>query len=350
VNNTFIEGGGIDRVMFGLIDHVRKVHPVKVLVAESGFEVDYPNLRNLEIEVVKTKDTRHKVLWMLTTVRNRMLNETGIFHLHHAVLNWAALGNSRRNYLCTYHGWYSMALDPALAPKKIARAGFLGATTALYRRMHQVTTVSLTQKEELEGTYRVKDPTYIPNGVDTRSFTPTGEDEGYMLFVGRLIGQKRVEQLVQLAADIDMPLKIIGRGPQKDELMLLASKLGVELDIMTGLSEEDLIDTYRRAAFYATASGWEGMTLTILEACACGKPVLAYDVVSNRDVVVDGSTGLLAKDYEGLVKYGRTLKDDEGLRQEFGKHARQRVEERFTWDAIADQYLTIYAKIAEDLE
>jgi glycosyltransferase involved in cell wall biosynthesis len=332
--------------MFELIERVRRVHPVKVLVAESGFEADYADLRNVEVELVRTKTSPYKVLWMLSTVRHRMLNEGGIFHLHHAVLNWAALGNRRRNYLCTFHGWYGPELDPSPFPKRWARAAFLGLTTRLYRRMDRVTAVSHALRDELEARYGVAGAAAIPNGVDVSRFSPSGEDDGYILFVGRLIGQKRPLELVRLAADVGMPLRVVGRGPLKGALAEDALKRGVELDLMEGLSEDDLARAYRRCSFFATASGWEGMTLTILEAAACGKPVLAYDVASNREVVQHGATGYLASDHEGLARHGRELAKDEGLRRELGIKARQRAEKEFSWDVIADRYLAIYADIA----
>ncbi len=93
---------------------------------------------------------------------------------------------------------------------------------------------------------------------------------------------------------------------------------------------------------YLHTSLWEGLPLAILEAMALGKPVVATNVVGNRDAVADGETGLLADTAEGLVSALLRLIEDAELRDAMGRAGRARVEERFSLPAMLARYACLY--------
>lgn len=93
---------------------------------------------------------------------------------------------------------------------------------------------------------------------------------------------------------------------------------------------------------YLQISLWEGMPLGILEAFACGKPVVANDVIGNRDAVRNGVTGLLAAGDGDLVRHLVRLAEDDILRQKLGRAARREAEGRFSAQRVADQLKELY--------
>ncbi len=94
--------------------------------------------------------------------------------------------------------------------------------------------------------------------------------------------------------------------------------------------EEALSLLAREVDIYLHTSAWEGLPLAILEAMALGKPVVATDVVGNRDVVLHGVTGFLGRSAGDLAGPLRQLVADPGLRARLGAAGRARVERHFS--------------------
>ncbi len=82
--------------------------------------------------------------------------------------------------------------------------------------------------------------------------------------------------------------------------------------------------------------------MAIVEAMACGLPIIATDASAIPEVV--GNAGILVgpKDPKALANAIRMLIDDEELRDELGERGRKRVEENFTWEKVADQTVRVY--------
>lgn len=90
---------------------------------------------------------------------------------------------------------------------------------------------------------------------------------------------------------------------------------------------------------------WEGMPLSLINAQLLGIPVVATDIVGNRDVVIDGETGILANSEDSLHSALGDLIDNANLREKLGRAASVRASERFDPELRADQSFDIYASI-----
>jgi glycosyltransferase involved in cell wall biosynthesis len=88
----------------------------------------------------------------------------------------------------------------------------------------------------------------------------------------------------------------------------------------------------------------EGMPTVILEAMACGLPVVATDVGAVRELVIDGETGLVVSpgDRDGFAAALARLADDDGLRRSMGELGRSRFEQTFRLEALADRHVHAY--------
>jgi glycosyltransferase involved in cell wall biosynthesis len=201
------------------------------------------------------------------------------------------------------------------------------------------------------------DVTCIPNGVDLDRFDvdePTVD--GRIVFLGRLAPKKRVSDLIRavdrLADDYpDAELVVVGEGPLEEELRDLATDLGVTDRVtFTGRVEEEAIPRYYASAeLFVLPSVWEGHPLTLLEAWAASRPVIASDVEGIAEFVDHGETGYLvpAKDPEALADAIRYAFDHPEEARGWGEAARARAEAEFSWGTAARRTRRIYDRVVE---
>jgi glycosyltransferase involved in cell wall biosynthesis len=99
---------------------------------------------------------------------------------------------------------------------------------------------------------------------------------------------------------------------------------------------------------FVLASRWEGLPMGLLEAAACALPTIATDVAGTREVIVDGQTGWLvpAGDASALGDaMNRMMRTPSEERRAIGERARQQVIERFSLEAVLDQWETLYLNL-----
>jgi glycosyltransferase involved in cell wall biosynthesis len=194
----------------------------------------------------------------------------------------------------------------------------------------------------------------IPNGVDTELFhppAPAGRGAAghrlRLLFVGRLTRQKGADVLLQamraLRGRLDVEAALAGDGDARPALERMAGDLGLRDAVrFLGWCDRARIAAESRAAdVFVLPSRDEGMSNAILEAMAAGLPVVATGLAANRQLVAEGSSGLLTPpdQPEALAEAILRLGADAALRQRLGAAGRARVERDFSWRETARAYL-----------
>jgi len=181
----------------------------------------------------------------------------------------------------------------------------------------------------------------MPHGVDLDRFAPrcfpyVGTLQ--LLAVGRLVEKKGFHILIAAAARLRVPfqLDIVGEGPEEKRLRKLIGKHGLESKIrLCGpKTHEDLPEAYSRAHVLIVPSivdrtgDRDGLPNVVLEAMACGRPVIASDVGAIGSAVVHGVTGLLTQpgNAESLATAIDQLGEYHSRLQQFGTRARERVQ------------------------
>ena len=197
----------------------------------------------------------------------------------------------------------------------------------------------------------------IFGGVDTDKFSPdeTVPRDGSVLFVGRLLPHKGVNDLISAVAP-DMALEIIGQAYNARFLEdLKALAVGTQVTFRQDCDDAMLVQAYRRAlcvvlpSVYKTMYGDvskvpELLGQTLLEGMACGTPAICTDVASLPEVVEDGLTGFVVppNNPTALGEKLRWLADNPERAKAMGQAARQRVLEKFIWPAVVNRCLSIY--------
>jgi glycosyltransferase involved in cell wall biosynthesis len=166
---------------------------------------------------------------------------------------------------------------------------------------------------------------------------------------GRLSPEKGQKFLVEMAArlkqhHIPFTLLIAGEGPLKHELKKLIREAGLDDQVIFTGFIENIKAFMSTIDIFVLPSLWEGFGYVTVEAMACRKPVVAFRVGSNPEIILDSITGYLVKGYDvaALSEKMNLLIGDPMLRESFGKAGRKRVEEVFSMSRSVqeiEQYL-----------
>ncbi|HSH81105.1 MAG TPA: glycosyltransferase family 4 protein [Herpetosiphonaceae bacterium] len=224
-------------------------------------------------------------------------------------------------------------------------------------RVCKVTAVATSVAQELAA-YGV-DPSEVRvlgNGVDTEVFFPGPEaanrDAPYFLTAGRLGARKGLEDLVECAAQVlalhpDHRFLIAGGGPLEHKLRaaIAGRKLESQIVLLGHISDRArMVELYRGATAYVHAAHYEGLPTVLLEAMACGRPVVATAVSGALDVVEHERNGLLVppRQPDAMAQAVIRLVDEPDLAAELGLAARQTIMDRYSWQAVTRGYVREY--------
>ena len=221
----------------------------------------------------------------------------------------------------------------------------------IYRRT-PFAVVSESTREELRSLGITAPIELLPNAVDHeryRSAPAERSPEPLICHLGRLKRYKSVEHLLRALPGVlnvlpETRLAIVGEGDYRPALEALAEELGIrEAVTFTGqVSHEEKVHWLNRAWVAVNPSPKEGWGLTVIEANACGVPVVAADSPGLRDSVRDGETGLLYPygEIETLTGDLITLLRDRSVRERMGESARLWAG-TFSWEQSARKALKI---------
>lgn len=196
--------------------------------------------------------------------------------------------------------------------------------------------------------YDKKPIAVICNGVDTAVFYPreqqTKSGKIHLLFVSRLIERKGLQFVIpklmriQAAAGRSIHLTVVGDGPYRMTLERLAKQYGVnEMITFAGQKGKDeLLPYYQSGDIFLFPSKREGMPNAVLEAMACGVPVLMAPCEGSKELI-DGNGLIVEAEKMGDVLCD-VVKDSDRLRT-WGKESRRRATELFSWDFVVQSYL-----------
>ena len=208
--------------------------------------------------------------------------------------------------------------------------------------------------------------TIIPHGIDLSQINLTGDtekfknlyrlnDKNIILFVGGLIPRKGINYLIEAMKYVkfDSVLLIVGGELQghpgvKKGLEQQVKKLGLKNVLFLGrVSEEDLRCAYVIADVFVLPSISEGLPLTLLEAMAYKKCVIATNIAGNSDVIQNGKNGILVEpeNSQELAEKIDYLLTNEGLRRKIGATARKEIEKNYNWDVAFNKILEVYKEV-----
>ncbi len=281
-----------------------------------------------------------------------------ILHVHSigpaALLPFARLVGHRRIVVTVHSPDYLQAKWGKLG-QAVLRFGERQAA----RRSDALITVAQWFGDDLVRSHRAK-PHIISNGPGLGAadgsagvgiLDSLGVESGrYVLFVGRLIPDKRVEDLLMAAADLDVDVVIAGDTSDTDEYAASLKRIAGPRARFPGyVYGDELAALYEHAQALVLPSAIEGLPVTLIEAMRFGVPVVASDIRANREVLAHGETGLLYPlgDVEALRDAIQCALEPGSDVRQMVRRGRLRVEQLYDWDTLADRTMSVYREVLE---
>jgi glycosyltransferase involved in cell wall biosynthesis len=204
----------------------------------------------------------------------------------------------------------------------------------------------------------------VQNGIDLLEYSnlpargefrrkyPIRDDEKIILYLGRIHKIKGIDLLVSAFADLVKELdnvRLVIVGPDDGFSSTLKRQiedlnLGDKILFTGPLYERAKLKAYVDADVYVLPSVYEIFGITVLEACACGTPVIVTDRCGIADIVDDNVGYVVEYDKDQLQDAIFKVLSDEGLRERFGEEGRRLVMEKFGWDKIVRKVEEMYNK------
>lgn len=209
---------------------------------------------------------------------------------------------------------------------------------------HFIALTQFSRQKFIQGGIPPKQISVKPNFLEADpGFMP--REGKFALFVGRLVPEKGLLTLLQAWSDITFPLKIVGDGPLLPQLQTLLKINPQTIEHVGWLPHEQVMALMTQARFLIIPSEWyEGLPMILVEAFACGLPVLTSRLGSLEELVQNGKTGLhfTAGDLADLVQkikwslsHGKALKN-------MSENARSEFEEKYSAERNHELLLNIY--------
>lgn len=248
---------------------------------------------------------------------------------------------------------------PGFSPEELRGYHFIlkPAIKHLWKEADRIVANSQGLKELALKTYPEGKIDVIPNGVDLEAFRPPhskkSEGSKTLLYVGRMTKQKGISFLIEAIPFLSkkVRLELVGDGPLRGRLESLVKRLGVyeRVHFSGWLSQDELIKKYQQADLFVLPSLDEGMPNCILEAMACGLPIVATYVSGSRELVQSGVNGFLvsSRDREGLIVAIEEILKDESLRRQMGEKSLD-LASKYSWSRVAKGYLIICEQVIKE--
>ncbi len=191
---------------------------------------------------------------------------------------------------------------------------------------------------------------FIPNGVDTKVFKilpkeknlPRRNKKISLLSIGRLETQKNYKNLLKALKGLNIKMTIIGRGSLKDELINFSKKNNIDLTIIDRIDNTALPKVYNQADIFLLPSLTEGPVKVLLEAMACGLPVIGAKVHGIEEIIEDYIDGLFCStSVNSIRKKIIELMGSADLRKKLGQNAREKMVKDFNLDKLLQKEINL---------
>ena len=321
--------GGTERIVSYLTEElVRLGHDVTLFA--SGDSITSAELvsccaRALRLDPA-VRDTIPYFMLMIDKVRERA-KEFDVLHFHIDLFHFPVFRSLAARTLTTLHGRQD-----------------LGDLKPFYSRFGEMPLVSISddQRKPLPHANFV---TTIHHGIPADLHRPSFEQGCYLAFLGRISPEKRPDRAIRIARAAGIPLKIAAKVDKVDEdyfrsdILPLIDGSGVEF--IGEINEREKTKFLGEAAALLFPVDWpEPFGLVMIEAMACGTPVLAFRCGSIPEIIDDGITGKVVDNEEGAIAaLPAILAYDR-------RAVRHRFEERFTNVRMAGDYVSVYRRLS----
>lgn len=360
--------GGTEKQALALASHLVK-RGVHVKVITSRFEKKWPKHEVMdEVEVIRLFSPRVKVLgalfflfclavYLIKCRKNFSIVHTfQIGYTSSLSILMSCLLRKPSVIKLPSSGWGG---DVQRARKTIYGKLFL----SIAKKATRIVALNTNMEEELKNeTFDPSRLCSIMNGVDLMRYNKMGEkgqlrknlglsDKQTIIYTGRLSVEKGIDCLIssfsKLRHEICCQLIIIANGPEKKNVNRLLDQHCLS-ELVTWIEEANDVPEYLNASdIFVLPSRFEGLSNSLLEAMACGLPVISTRVGGSIDLINNGINGLLVDvdNEEQLARAISTVLKDPLLCTQMGRNARTTIEANYDLNMVTDRYIELYKEI-----
>jgi glycosyltransferase involved in cell wall biosynthesis len=322
--------GGTERVIHWLTEELVALgHDVTLFASGDSktgakLEAGWPRALRLDGAV---RDANALHLAMLERVRQRAI-DFDFLHFHLDYYPFSLFSRQSTPFLTTLHGRLDL---PELHPVFNALPGA------------PVVSISNSQRRPLPQAHWVRT---VYHGLPENLITPKPVKPSYLAFLGRIAPEKAVDRAIHVARACGIPLKIAAKVDRVDaeyyEQRIRPLIVPPHVEYIGEIGDERKSEFLSGAhALLATIDWPEPFGLVMIEAMACGTPVIAFNRGSVPEVVEDGVTGFIVEDDLGAIGAVQRLGELDRVT------VRRRFEERFTARRMAQEYLGVYRSLRD---
>lgn len=365
--------GGVERHVLEITKSlIKRGHSLTVITTKSPLHEKYTEIKGLNIVRIPHGISLYSSFLPVSIFKYFNSNEFDIIHAHTpnpAIADFACIKNARRvPFILTYHNdiikggvfgkIISNTYNSTLGKYLLSNSDLIIGTTKSYI---SASCILKDYSEKLEA---------IPNGVDSNLFynelplkvkheLNIPLESNVVLFVGALEEYKGTKYLITafkevLRRDPNCYLIIVGSGSLRGELEILASSLNIsEKVVFAGyIKDEDKPYYYAASDVFVlpSISEKEGFGIVQLEAMAASKPVICTDLPGVRDVDENRicSISVPPKNVVKLSDAIVSILKDPSLKRQLGANGRKLVNDKYTWDRIAEKLEKRYLKVISE--
>lgn len=382
-----LEGGGISTVCYGLgYSLSKKMIPTTIFTDTSGKSEFERQNEFLDIYRLHRFDIPPRCLWLQVQNFRFLSKKFKDYTLVHGVSPDASVAftfNKRKLCKPFIASFHAPPLSSAKAYLNVPTSSWTASEVAhniLEYPLHDFTIrrciagadhiiiCSFTALREFRATYKnlsLEKVSVIYNSVNFDEIEKVkinhGVTEGKscpsIIFAGRLSCFKGPMYLLEafkiLARDFkDLSLKIYGKGPEENKMKKFVSFEGLrnQVHFYGRVSHKTLIAEIKKSTLVVTPSLLEAQSLFFLEAMACRKPLIAFNIPAAREIIKDGKNGLLARafDVKDLSEKIRFALTDRKLRLKIAQNAYIYAKREHNWETQIQKYLNIYKMYFEN--
>lgn len=323
--------GGTERVVAHLADSLVSLGQDVTLFASGDARTKARLVavreRAIRLDPAPLKSDVAAHLSMLHELRLRA-DEFDVLHFHIDLLHFPLFERIAQRTLTTIHG----RLDFADLP---------GA----YRRWHEYPLVSISNSQRRPLPFANWMAT-VNHGIPRDLFAYSPAHRGYLAFVGRISPEKRLDRAIEIARRAEMPLRIAAKVDAVDAAYFREAieplLRGSDVEFLGEIDDAGKNELLGGAAALLFPIDWpEPFGLVMIEAMACGTPVIAWDTGSTREVVDEGVTGFIVRSVDEAVAALWRAETLDRLR------VRETFERRFSAVTMSKNYLRLYSRLIQ---
>lgn len=343
-----------------------KGHEVHFITSSTPFRLNktYANIYSHQVEVNTYSVFQYAPydIALATKIAEVIKNEKlDLMHVHYAIPHavCAILGRdmagSNIGIVTTLHGTDITVLGSDSSLKEAIRYGIEKSdiVTAVSDSLRDQTYDLINPDKKIETVYNfVDEREYFPqDSKELKAELGIEPDQKVMIHVSNFRNVKRVQDVVetfsQARQQLDCKLLLVGDGPEMGRIIQQVQDLGLEDDVLFLGKRDSLAEFYNISDIKILLSEKEAFGLVLLEAMACGVPVIGSDIGGMPEIIEPGVNGYLVElgDTKQAAEYAIEMMSDENKLEELRQGALKTVAERFHSSKILKHYEGLYERL-----